>query len=189
MVLVQGRPEARADRVGDVSTTMGVARLVRQAPSPALKAVGLPVDPRTPATVKMAADLFATMRLFPSCVGLAATQIGQPAQVLVIDVSAHPRATANHGALALCNARVIQASQWEDRREGCWSVPGLTGDVRRADRIVVAGQLPGCGEEVELAAEGLEARALQHQIDHCAGLLFLHRVTAPRALYRCVPSR
>src|SRR5262249_57972516 len=115
------------------------------------------------------------------------TQIGQPAQVLVIDVSTQPRATVNHGVLTLCNARVIQASQWVDRREGCWSVPGLTGDVRRPERIVVAGQLPGSGEEVEVATEGLEARVLQHEIDHCAGLLFLHRITTPRALYRVRP--
>ena len=56
------------------------------------------------------------------------------------------------------------------------SVPDFTGDVKRASRVVVRGQLPGTGEEVELEAEAFEARALQHEIDHCQGLLFLDRV-------------
>jgi peptide deformylase len=184
MVLVQERRTALDDLVDEMATA-GVARPVRHAPDPVLGMVGGPVDPCAPATVRLAADLSATLRLLPAgWVGLAAPQIGRPAQVLVIDVRTHPRATVNHGALALCNARVVQASGWDDVREGCRSVPGLTGEVRRAHRIVVAGQLPGSGDEVEVRTEGLEARTLQHGIDHCAGLLFLHRITAARAIYR-----
>jgi peptide deformylase len=78
--------------------------------------------------------------------------------------------------VALCNARVVQASQWSKGREGCMSVPDLTGDVKRAGRIVVAGQVPGTGAQIELSADSFEARAFQHEIDHCAGLLFLDRV-------------
>ena len=63
------------------------------------------------------------------------------------------------------------------------SVPDFTGDVSRATRLVVRGQLPGTGEEVELAAEAFEARALQHEIDHCAGLLFLDRVAGAHAIH------
>jgi peptide deformylase len=184
MVLVQQRRRTLDDLVDEMAV-IGVARPVRQAPDPALNTVGEPVDPCAPTTVRLAADLFATLRLLPAgSVCLAAPQIGRPAQVLVIDVRTHPRATVNHGALALCNARVVRASGWDDVREGCRSVPGLTGEVRRADRIVVAGQLPGCGDEIEVSTEGLEARALQHGIDHCAGRLFLHRIIAVQAIYR-----
>jgi peptide deformylase len=63
------------------------------------------------------------------------------------------------------------------------SVPDLTGDVKRAGRVVVAGALPGSGEEVELTTDAFEARALQHEIDHCAGLLFLDRVAGAHAVY------
>ena len=56
------------------------------------------------------------------------------------------------------------------------SVPDLTGDVKRATRLVVAGCCPGTGEEVEIETDAFEARALQHEIDHCDGLLFLDRV-------------
>ena len=63
------------------------------------------------------------------------------------------------------------------------SVPDLTGDVKRATRLVVRGQQPGTGEEVELEAEAFEARALQHEIDHCDGLLFLDRVAGAHAVH------
>jgi len=55
--------------------------------------------------------------------------------------------------------------------------------VKRATRLVVRGQLPGTGEEVTVEAEAFEARALQHEIDHCAGLVFLDRVAGAHAVY------
>jgi peptide deformylase len=161
----------------------GRVRPVVRAPNPVLTTAGAPVDPRDPATVRIAADLIATMRVSPGCVGLAAPQIGLPVQVFVVDVGGHPRARTSHGRIALCNARVVDASRWGKGREGCLSVPDLTGDVKRADRLVVAGQLPGTGEEVELPADGFEARAFQHEIDHCAGLLFLDRVGSAHAIH------
>jgi peptide deformylase len=63
-------------------------------------------------------------------------------------------------------------------------VPDLTGDVRRAGRVVVAGQIPGDGDEVELTTDAFEARALQHELDHCAGLLFLDRVEGAHAIHQ-----
>lgn len=63
------------------------------------------------------------------------------------------------------------------------SVPDLTGDVKRATRVVVEGTLPGTGSPVRLTTDGFEARALQHEIDHCSGLLFLDRVAGAHALY------
>ena len=64
------------------------------------------------------------------------------------------------------------------------SVPDLTGDVRRAGKVVVAGQVPGTGEAVEVATDAFEARALQHELDHCAGLLFLDRVEGAHAIHQ-----
>jgi peptide deformylase len=62
------------------------------------------------------------------------------------------------------------------------SVPDLTGDVKRAGRVVVAGELPGKGE-TQITTDAFEARALQHEIDHCAGLLFLDRVAGAHAIH------
>ena len=83
----------------------------------------------------------------------------------------------------LCNAEVVQASRNEKAREGCMSVPDFTGDVKRASRVVVAGQLPATGERVEINADAFEVRALQHEIDHCDGLLFLDRAAGAHAIY------
>ena len=63
------------------------------------------------------------------------------------------------------------------------SVPDLTGDVKRATRITVRGQLPLTGEWTEISTDAFEARALQHEIDHCAGLLFLDRVAGAHAIF------
>ncbi len=162
----------------------GVVRPVVRAPHAVLSGPSAPVDPYHPATVALVADLATTMRVSPGCVGLAAPQIGQAVQVFVVDVTGHPRARSCHGLLALCNARLVEASQWGRAREGCLSVPDFTGEVKRAGRVVVAGELPGSGETVELVADAFEAKALQHEIDHCTGMLFLDRVAGPHAIHQ-----
>jgi peptide deformylase len=187
MLALLSGPAAVERSIGDLLAD-GVVRPVVRAPNRLLGDAGEVVDPSDPRTVQVAADLTATMRVSPGCVGLAAPQIGLAVHVFVVDVSAHPKARTSHGFVALCNARVVEASQWSKRREGCLSVPDLTGDVKRAGRVVVAGQLPGTGAQIELSADSFEARALQHEIDHCTGLLFLDRVDGahcvhPRRVY------
>ncbi|AXH89578.1 MULTISPECIES: peptide deformylase [Micromonospora] len=162
----------------------GAVRAVVTAPEPVLSQPGPEVDPTSAEVVRLAADLVATMRVSPGCVGLAAPQVGVSAQVFAVDVTGHPKAVTVHGTFVLCNARVVEASRWKAGREGCMSVPDLTGDVKRASRLVVEGALPGSGEPVRLVTDGFEARALQHEIDHCAGLLFLDRVAGAHAIYQ-----
>ena len=156
---------------------------VVRAPDPVLSRAGELVDPTAPEIVQLAADLVATMRVSPGCVGLAAPQVGVSAKVFCVDVSEHPKTRGHHGTFVLCNAEVVSASRNEKAREGCMSVPDLTGDVKRASRIVVRGQEPGTGAEIVIEAEAFEARALQHEIDHCDGLLFLDRVAGAHALH------
>jgi peptide deformylase len=171
-----------ADWSVDSLGVTGVVRPVVCAPARVLATAGDRVDPQDRDILQLAADLVATMRVSPGCVGLAAPQVGVSAQVFAVDVTGHPKARTTHGTFALCNAWVVTASQWQKGREGCMSVPDLTGDVKRAGRLVVAGYLPGAGE-LEITTDAFEARALQHEIDHCAGLLFLDRVTGAHALY------
>lgn len=161
----------------------GTVRPVRTAPDPVLSRAGLEVDPSDADVVRLAADLVATMRVSPGCVGLAAPQVGVGAQVFAVDVTGHPKAVTTHGTVVLCNARIVEATRWRPGREGCMSVPDLTGDVKRATRLVVEAVLPGSGRPVRLATDAFEARALQHEIDHCAGLLFLDRVAGAHAVY------
>jgi len=162
----------------------GAVLPVVTAPAGVLSGEGVEVDPADPAIVQLAADLVATMRVSPGCVGLAAPQVGVGAQVFVVDVTEHPKTVTSHGTFVLCNARVVEASRWRPGREGCMSVPDLTGDVKRAGRVVVEAVLPGTGEPVRLTTDAFEARALQHEIDHCAGKLFLDRVAGAHAVYQ-----
>ena len=119
------------------------------------------------------ADLLDTMRAFGHCVGIAAPQIGESVRVAVVDVTGHRKATSAHGELILVNPVITAAEGAEVGREGCLSIPELTGNVRRATAITVE------AEGLRVDAEGFEARALQHEIDHLDGLLFLDRVESP----------
>ena len=166
----------------DLAVEGQVLEVVR-APAAVLSSPGKAVDPTAPEVVQLAADLVATMRVSPGCVGLAAPQVGAGMKVFCVDVTEHPKTRSHHGTFVLCNAEIVQASRNEKAREGCMSVPDLTGDVKRASRVVVTGQLPGTGERVEVSAEAFEARALQHEIDHCDGLLFLDRVAGAHAVH------
>jgi peptide deformylase len=161
----------------------GRVREVVRAPDPVLSVPGPALDPADPAVAQLCADLVTTMRVSPGCVGLAAPQLGVPGQAFCVDVSAHLKTRTSHGLLILLNAEVIESSRQEKGREGCMSVPDLTGDVKRATRITVAGVLPVTGERVLISTDAFEARALQHEVDHCAGLLFLDRVTGAHALF------
>ena len=154
------------------------------APAPVLSTPCAEVDPTDPGIVQLAADLVATMQVSPGCVGLAAPQVGRGVQVFSLDVTQHPKTAVTHGVFVLCNARIVEASRWRPGREGCMSVPDLTGDVKRAGRIVVEAVLPGSGEPVRITTDAFEARALQHEIDHCAGKLFLDRVAGAHAIYQ-----
>ena len=176
------RPSARDWTEAELGVEGRVLDVVR-APADVLSTLGSDVDPTAPDVVQLAADLVATMRVSPGCVGLAAPQVGVASRVFCVDVSAHPKTRECHGTFVLCNAEIVSATRKEKAREGCMSVPDLTGDVRRASRLVVRGRLPGTGAEVEITTDAFEARALQHEIDHCAGLLFLDRVDGAHAVH------
>ena len=122
-------------------------------------------------------DLLDTMRASPACVGIAAPQIGVGARAFVADVTGHKRARSCHGLIVMINPLVVARDGTEVVREGCMSVPDFTGNVPRAAAITVRGSSPD-GEELTIEADAFEARALQHEIDHLDGLLFLDRVAS-----------
>lgn len=156
---------------------------VVRAPAPILSRRAAEVDPRDPAVVQLAADLVATMRVSPGCVGLAAPQVGVAARVFVLDVTGHPKARSCAGLVVMVNPLVDEAGAPQRGREGCMSVPDFTGDVARARTITVTGLLPGSGRSVTVTADRFEARAFGHEIDHLDGLLFLDRLTGANALH------
>ncbi len=108
-------------------------------------------------------------------IGLAAPQIGVSLRLCVVDVREedHPEVRR----LALVNPVVSDAGKKTDKApEGCLSIPGLEEVVSRPECVTVTGFTPD-GEPVEVEAEGLLARALQHEIDHLDGILFIDRVS------------
>jgi len=161
----------------------GAVRAVVRAPEPVLSTPGQDVDPTAAATIELVADLLATQQVSPGCVGLAAQQVGVAERVFSVDVSGHPKTRTCHGSFALCNAVVVSATRKERGREGCMSVPDFTGDVARGRRLVVRGQLPVTGQWVEITTDGFEAVAIQHEIDHTNGFLFLDRVSGAHGIH------
>jgi peptide deformylase len=150
-------------------------------PHPVLKRATVAVDPTDADVVRLAADLVETMRVSPACVGLAANQVARTERLFVMDVTGHRKARSCHGLVVLANPVVVAAEAQEVAREGCMSVPDLTGNVGRATRVVVTGIEPGTGNERTIEADAIEARCLLHEIDHLDGYVFLDRVSSARA--------
>lgn len=151
-------------------------------PAPVLSRPSAPVGPLGPEAAALARDLVDTMRASPACVGLAAPQIGVPLRAFVVDVTGHPKARSCHGTFVLFDPAVILSEGAERGREGCMSVPDLTGDVTRATRLVLRGRTPE-DEERTLEVDAFEARAVLHEMDHLDGRLFLDRVAGPSAVF------
>lgn len=150
-------------------------RPVVRLPDPVLKRVAEPVKEIGAAERALAGDLLDTMAASPSCVGVAAPQIGVSVRAFCVDVTGHKKADSCHGPFVLFNPVLVLARHLELAREGCLSVPDLTGNVARATEVVIRGLTPeGTSRVVEVNA--FEARAVQHELDHLDGMLFLDRV-------------
>ncbi|HUO58563.1 MAG TPA: peptide deformylase [bacterium] len=150
-------------------------------PHPMLKekASGVPIGPTLE---QVLLDLTDTLRHHPGCVGLAAPQIGYPYRCVVVDVSGSPRAGENHGFLRLVGPRILEATQWKWGREGCLSFPDLLANVKRAQKLRIAA-LDVQGQALELRCQGYEAVAIQHEMDHLDGILFLDRIRSSKDLF------
>ena len=121
-------------------------------------------------------DLIETMRAGPGGVGIAAPQVGRLQRIVVVDV--RPKLGDDcHGLMVLVNPELIAWEGVAVGREGCMSVPDFTGNVIRAEQIRVQAQdIHGKVRVYECA--GFEARAVQHEMDHLDGLLFLDRLVS-----------
>jgi peptide deformylase len=125
------------------------------------------------------ADLEETRQAGPAAVGIAAPQVGRLQRIVILDCSTTRKPVPNHGHLVLVNPEITEWDGFELGREGCLSVPDYTGNVIRAESIKVRAQ-DLQGEEHEFEMEGFEARALQHEVDHLDGILFIDRLVSRR---------
>lgn len=147
-------------------------------PDERLKTVCTPVANLDAGVDALIQNLVDTMLASGHSVGVAAPQIGDLRRVAVIDVSRSKLGRDNHhGLLTMVNPEIISRSGQKVMREGCMSVPDYTGNVTRAEEIVVE-FLDRDGSERVIRAAGFEAVAIQHELDHLDGLLFLDRVSS-----------
>ncbi|MGI8808657.1 MAG: peptide deformylase [Acidimicrobiales bacterium] len=158
-------------------------RAVLVLPDPFLQRPSAKVGTVDAGALALATDLLDTMRSRPACVGLAAPQIGAAFRAFAVDVTGHRKARSCAGELVLFDPELLSSAAPETAREGCLSIPDLTGDVARATEVVVRG-IGVDGRERVVAADAFEARALLHELDHLDGLLFLDRVASAHSVYR-----
>jgi len=134
---------------------------------------------------RLAQDMFETMHANDG-VGLAAPQIAQSLRLFVVECTDHE--TGKHHKVAMANPEIIKAQGEQTGVDGCLSIPGYYGvNVRRATRVVVKGQ-DMHGKPMRVSAEGLFAWALQHEIDHLDGILYLDRLDSPEDLREVQPE-
>lgn len=147
-------------------------------PDPRLKQVSEPVESFDQALRDFIADLEETRLAGPGAVGIAAPQVAHFRRLVILDLSSRPK-TPNHGHLVLINPEITHWEGFAMGREGCLSVPDYTGNVIRATQIRLKAQ-DADGVEHQYEMEGFEARAVQHELDHLDGLLFVDRVVSRR---------
>lgn len=153
-----------------------------------LRAKGVKADPKDPKFQKLSADMLQTME-HANGVGLAAQQIGIPVQLAVIDVrdvedrpstmevDGKPVVMEDFMPMILLNPELELGEEKEEGIEGCLSFPEVTGEIMRSVRVKVKAQQLN-GSSIQFEATGLLSRALQHEVDHLNGILFIDRMNA-----------
>jgi len=155
---------------------------------PALRTKGVRIEKITPEIRRLAGDMLETM-YDADGVGLAAQQIGRPVQLCVVDVTdvtdrpsvlrinGEPVDLEAHMPMVLINPEIVPYGKAHKGAEGCLSFPGIRGDIVRPFSVRVKA-VSIDGEAMEFEADGLLARAIQHEYDHLVGVLFIDRMEA-----------
>lgn len=152
---------------------------IRIVPDPILRKKGIRVPPDQIGTrrfQKLIDDVIETMR-DAGGVGLAAPQVGESLRLVVIELAFTEMGQEGDDPLVLFNPELVKCTGARRIEEGCLSVPGYKGLIDRCERVVAKG-LDRHGKEVKLKANLLLAQALEHEIDHTNGILYLDHLKA-----------
>ena len=152
---------------------------IRIAPDPVLKQKSKRVRNINGSIHKLIKDMLETMHDAPG-VGLAAPQVGVPLRVIVIGIP-------DQEDFALINPEVVKTKGERVVSEGCLSIPGYMGQLKRAESVTVKGRDLN-GKEVRIKAEELLAQALEHEIDHVNGILYTDRLESEDDLKKIEPK-
>ena len=140
--------------------------------SPVLREKCVPVEEVTPEVKEFIAGMFATLKRAKG-LGLSAPQVGDNRRIFILDLSS---VSLEHEKMVFINPEILEADGEQTGEEGCLSFPGLYLELNRAQRVVCEfTDLEGNRQQVE--AEGLPARAIQHETDHLNGKLFIDYLT------------
>ena len=141
---------------------------------PVLRKKAEPVAEITEDELQLAEEMLITMYATGNGIGLAAPQVGVLKRFLIVDVSAVD--DEEYEPVMLFNPEILGEEGEIVAEEGCLSIPNVTADVKRPEKVVVEG-INVAREQVRIEAEGLLARALQHEIDHLNGVLFIDKLS------------
>ena len=154
-------------------------KIIRHHPDDVLKGKARKVSHIDESIQKLIDDMIETMEQ-ANGVGLAAPQIGIPLRVVVLQLP-------EEGPIVLINPEIVKRGQEYQVTEGCLSVPGLAGDIKRSVSVTARG-LDRSGRVIRIKAEGLMAQAIQHELDHLDGTLFIDRVEDKSKLHPAEPA-
>jgi peptide deformylase len=152
---------------------------IRVAPDPVLQQKAKRVRTIDASIHKLIKDMLETMHDAPG-VGLAAPQVGVPLRIIVIGIP-------EQEDFALINPEVVKTKGERVVSEGCLSIPGYMGQLKRAESVTVKGR-DSSGKEVRIKADELLAQALEHEIDHVNGILYTDRLESEDDLKKIEPK-
>ena len=141
---------------------------------PVLRKRAEPVAEITESEHQLAEQMLMTLYATGNGIGLAATQVGVLKRLIIVDIGEED--DEEYEPLVLFNPELLSSDGEIVAEEGCLSIPDVTADVKRPERIVVEGVNLQC-EAIRIEADGLLARVLQHEIDHLNGVLFIDRIS------------
>ncbi len=150
-------------------------RTIRTYPDPVLRNKTARIEKIDGSLDRLIQDMIETMHAAPG-VGLAANQVGVPLQLAVIDLSGRENSEQRHPLFVIINPVIVSSEGSIVEEEGCLSIPDYSEKVKRAAKVKVRAQ-DRTGKPFEIEAEGLLAKAFQHEIDHLNGLLFVDRLS------------
>jgi len=152
---------------------------IRVAPDPVLRRKSKRVRTIDGSIHKLIGDMIETMHSAPG-VGLAAPQVGVPLRVIVIGLPEQEE-------IALINPEIVRRRGERLVNEGCLSLPGYVGELKRAESVTVKGRDQN-GKEIRIKADELLAQALEHEIDHINGVLYIDWLESIDSLRKIGPE-
>jgi peptide deformylase len=158
-------------------------RQIRTVPDPVLRQKARRVKTIDASLKKLIADMFDTCTE-ANGVGLAAPQVGVPLRLIVMII---PKKDEKDEKSCLINPEIVKRKGERVVKEGCLSIPGYYADIKRSEGVRVKG-IDASGKEIRLSAEGLMAQALEHEIDHLNGVLYVDHLESQDQLKKVEPE-